>query len=204
VFDDGYEEVFSDVLPLLKKYNLRGVFAVPTGINELDSRALAPWQNWMQITADGHELASHGVNHKDLTELKEGELERELREPAEVLRATTIVYPGGAHNKHVVGVAQKHYKAGRTVLRGFENLSPKQVMRLKTFNYTKRNFRRAVVSARVIWAWLANKWLIETYHLVGHGNKEAIYNIDKDAFEWHLKMVSKIPISNKTIKEVVQ
>ena len=164
VFDDGYQAVYDDVVPLLEGAQLPGVFAIP--LTAPAGKATPPTASaaaWRPLADRGHELAAHSVSHTDLTQLADHELDRELREPAETLGATTLVYPGGAFDDRVVRTAKRYYEAARTTTWGFETVPPHDSMRLKTVNYSKRNWSLLKANARVLWAWLTGAWLIETF-----------------------------------------
>jgi peptidoglycan/xylan/chitin deacetylase (PgdA/CDA1 family) len=203
VFDDGYTSVFNDVVPLLNHYDLPGVFALPiTAAADLDGQPITPWDQWLPLRARGHELAAHSRGHVDLTTLSENELQRELQEPQEKLGAHTVVYPGGAHNASVIEQTRLYYQAGRTVKRGFENLVPKNPYALHSFNYTRDNFSLLRANARVLWAWLTGKWLIETYHVVDNA-LPVVHSVRLQDFERHLTFIHRLPIAVKTIRGVV-
>ncbi|MEX0650097.1 MAG: polysaccharide deacetylase family protein [Candidatus Andersenbacteria bacterium] len=202
VFDDGYKQVYETVVPMLTKYRIPGVFAVPldfAAIERSEKRLVTPWQEWKKIETDGHEIAAHTVSHRNLTTLQDVELDQELREPEQVLGATTVVYPGGAYNEQVVATAQKYYRAGRTVVRGFESFQPADSMRLKSFNFTQKNFSVWKVNALATWAYLTNTWLIETYHMVD--DDELMHSVPLSAFKKHLEFIKRLPIATETIRQ---
>ena len=161
VFDDGYQSTFNNVLPILDKHAIPGVFAIVNGRNELEQKALAPTSAWHSINPR-HELAGHSHTHVDLTKVSSEQLEYEINQ----FSGKTLVYPGGAHNDLIIAVAKKYYKAGRTVQKGFNKLNPSDLYRLKTYNFTRNNFSVLKANMLAIWAWLTNSWLIETYHIV--------------------------------------
>ncbi len=209
VFDDGYEAVFKHVVPLLNERKLPGVFAIPLETDELvktTGQRFVPWQQWLPLREGGHEIAAHGITHSDLTTLSSEQLQQELQRPAEALGATTLVYPGGAHDERVAKAVQTQYQAARTVQHGFESLSPQHPWQLKTIDYTQRNWSLLKANLRVAWAWLTNSWLIETYHLVyptldGVDSPESTlhHSVPFAEFARHVAFIQKMPIAVKTI-----
>ncbi|MBI4022100.1 MAG: hypothetical protein HY372_01990, partial [Candidatus Andersenbacteria bacterium] len=141
--------------------------------------------------------------HADLTQLAPAQLDDELRRPAAVLRATTLVYPGGAYNAYVKQRARVYYQAARTVSRGFERLPPPDPWQLKTYNFTRRNFTAIKANAAALTAWLANRWLIETYHLVVDGETSHTHSVSLRDFTAHLRFLSRLPIAVQTIDQVL-
>lgn len=204
VFDDGYEAVWHHVVPLLDKYEVPGVFALPLNgekIGQETGAQIRPWQEWQELNPR-HEIAAHGINHRDLTTLTSTQLMEELQKPAETLHATTLIYPGGAHNQEVVAQARKIYTAARTVKRGLETIPPPDVLQLRTFNFSQRNFSILKANTLAFWAYLTNSWLIETYHIVDTQPHRDIHSLILNQFAKHLNYVARLPVKVKTIKEV--
>lgn len=206
VFDDGYEKVYENVLPILRELNMPAVFALPTNdktIKQTTISKIKPWPEWTHINQDGHEIAAHSVSHIDLTGFNQDELGLQLAQPAKQLNATTIVYPGGAHNDAIVKKARQYYSAGRTVLKGFEKIPPVDPMRLHTYNFTKNNFTVAKANILALWASLTNNWLIETYHMVDNNETNLLHTVRTDQLKKHLSFIKKLPLSVKTIQQVI-
>lgn len=204
VFDDGYQAVHDEVLPLLAQYNVRAVFAVPTKIDTIAGEKVAPHSAWLSAAKKyDHEIAAHSVHHNNLTTLSDSDLLEELKNPAHELSAKTLVYPGGAHNDHVVDAAKKFYTAGRTVLHGLESLPPANPMRLHTINFTKKNFSVVRANIHALRACIQNKWLIETYHMVSPQTSELKHSVLLSDLDAHLDFITSLPISIKTIQEVL-
>ncbi len=207
VFDDGYAKVHKNVLPLLKKMNMPAVFAVTidqSRLERVEKREIVDWITWKRASGAGHEIAAHGITHRDLTSLPADQLTHELAEPARLLGATTIVYPGGAHNDEVAAQAKMFYRAGRTVKKGFEHLPPKDNMRLRSYNFTRHNFSVWKANFLVLWAWLAGRWLIETYHYVDEEDVGLTHTVRTSQLESHLKFIKMIKIPVKTISSIVR
>ena len=205
VFDDGYTEVFNYVVPLLEKYNMHGVFAVPIESSQLEEQtkmSLTPYQQWLKITQKGHEIAGHSISHKNLTTLSKEELDHECKLPAETLSASTLVYPGGARNEAVIKTAAQYYKAGRTVVKGFETIPPKDPMQLHSYDFTAKNYSTIKANMLALWAYATNNWLIETYHLIETPPLSITHSVSQEKFEAHLRFLSRLPVAVKTIQEV--
>ena len=115
-FDDGYEDFYRNVLPLLKKYNLKanlyiivgnkgGYFLTDEQILEINNSGLVS-------------IGSHTVKHSDLTHLSKEELDIELKDSKESIEKLlgkeikTICYPAGAHNDMVLEETSKYYEYG--------------------------------------------------------------------------------------------
>lgn len=203
VFDDGYQQVFTQVPPMLESHGFQGVFAVALNhknIENTEERPVQPWSDWISLQDRGHEIAAHSVNHLNLTTLSRDVLDWELREPQQKLNATTLVYPGGAYNPTVAAAARKYYTAARTVVRGFETLPAHDPMALKSFNWTRQNFSVTKANALTLWASLTNSWLIETYHMIDDNDASLVHSVRASDLDKHLQFVAKMPIHVCTIQ----
>lgn len=204
VFDDGYQAVYDEVLPLLAYYKVRAVFAIPTKTKSVEGQQVATPSDWLAAAKKyGHEIAAHSVHHTDLTTLSDSDLTNELAQPMEELSVKTIVYPGGGYNDHVVTHAKKFYTAGRTVVYGHETLPPKDIMRLSTINFTKNNFSVLRANIHAFRAFVKNMWLIETYHFVSKQSSPLKHSTLLDDLDAHLDFITSLPISIKTIQEAL-
>lgn len=206
VFDDGYQHVYDNVVPILNRYNIKAVFALPLETKQLSTEQpapLMPWPKWLHLREQGHEIAAHGIMHQDLTKISTSELMNELILPAEKLSATTLVYPGGAVNDRVATAAKKHYLAARSTKHGFESIRPSNLMQLKTYNFTRNNFSTAKANLLVLFAYLTNNWLIETFHIIDNQETEAVHAVNLSEFERHVRFLSKLSIRTETICEMV-
>lgn len=207
VFDDGYERVYRNAVPLLDKYNLKGVFALPLDGKKLEKnehRTIRPWQNWLDVKQRGHEIASHSVSHMNLAKLDRASLDIELRQSRDALDAATLVYPGGGFNDLVANTAAKYYTAARTVIRGFETLPPKNPWQLRSFNWRRTNYSPWKANLLALWAYLTNSWLIETFHMVDDHNTQMVHTVRARDLDKHLAFVAKLPVAVKTIHEVIR
>ncbi|MGH9857287.1 MAG: polysaccharide deacetylase family protein [Acidobacteriota bacterium] len=206
MFDDGYERVHHHVLPLMDRYSLPGVFAVPLAGERIETSEgweVTSWQQWLKAAEYGHEIAAHSISHRNLTSLTDDELRQELQQPAVMLKATTLVYPGGACDERVIQYARQYYSAGRTVVRGLETIPPKDPMRLQSFNFSKRNFTVTKANLLAVWACVTNNWLIETYHMVDDEEREMVHSTKARDVERHVAFVARLPIEVKTIRQVI-
>lgn len=205
-FDDGYEQIFNQVVPILNQYQMRGVFAIPLNpstILESVRRPIVSWENWLPLKEQGHEIAAHTIHHADITTLTGENLTAELLEPQQKLSATTFVYPGGAYNEETAKEVSRYYQAGRTTKKGFEHLPPRHPLALQTFDYTRQSFSLLKANYRALKAYVTNSWLIETYHLIDDQELDIEHCIPLSLFIRHLQFIHSLPIQVKTIQEVI-
>lgn len=111
-FDDGYEEIYLKVYPLLKELNLKAILAIsPVFIGKSEYCTI----NQLKEMRDTFVFASHGFNHVDLSH-KEVDLKKEIIESKRVLeemletKIETFVFPFGKFNKCSLDIAKNEYK----------------------------------------------------------------------------------------------
>jgi peptidoglycan/xylan/chitin deacetylase (PgdA/CDA1 family) len=133
-FDDAFENVLKNAMPILKALKLPAAIFVPTGnLGRLPQWSLPPEcddKNENVMTAeqvvglarDGFEIYSHTVSHPKLTSLDEKQLYTELLQSKKDLETvigkevTAVSYPHGDHSAKVCAAArQAGYREGFTI-----------------------------------------------------------------------------------------
>lgn len=123
-FDDGYEDFYTDVFPLLKKYNMRATLYIITNyigkkgfLNESQIREL--------IESNLVEIGSHTQDHVYLKVSPKDYADEQIRESKKMLEETfnikvkTFAYPYGAFNEYALGaVKEAGYTAAVSVIPG--------------------------------------------------------------------------------------
>lgn len=116
VDDDGDEEVISVLKPIFDEFGYKFTEAVPSGL--IGTAGKATINQLKQLQLEGHEIASHGVNHVALAELSEENQILELKGSKDQLNSyglncTNVIYPFGSTDKLVRKNARKYYRCGR-------------------------------------------------------------------------------------------
>ena len=129
-FDDGYADVFTQALPILRRYDFKATVFV-TGNRQPNRRVLGntfTLLNGFQLKSlvrEGWGIESHSQTHQLLTELNRQLLDRELRSPLQAIRkitqkdVTSIAYPKGVFNELVKEGAARYYRAAWSIVPGF-------------------------------------------------------------------------------------
>ena len=114
-FDDGLLSQFTKAVPLLNTRNLKGTFFVTTSPNQE-----VTWAQWRQLAEQGHEIGSHSVNHRNLTQLSEADMRYELSESQRTINqnvpsqsCVSFAYPDAVCNALVQRVTSEYYIAAR-------------------------------------------------------------------------------------------
>jgi peptidoglycan/xylan/chitin deacetylase (PgdA/CDA1 family) len=118
-FDDGYRPQFTYALPELRRHGWAGVLNLEAEGSDLYE------SNVRAMLAAGWELASHTVDHSDLTTLDAAALEREVAGSRAILRrefgvpVRNFCYPAGRFDATVVAAVEAAgYSGATTEIRG--------------------------------------------------------------------------------------
>lgn len=115
-FDDGYDSMYTDLLPILEKYSVPATIFILGNFSESNGRLKTPCTG---IT-DDHlqklqqspliELGYHSYSHKMVDAISKEELERELT-PLPVC-SPIFAFPGGHQSHEAVSVLKTHGYTG--------------------------------------------------------------------------------------------
>ncbi len=130
-FDDGYESVYQNAFPVLKRYGFSAIIFLITGYTGKENLWEAgfgrkfkhlSWEQIQEMKESGFQFGSHTVNHSDLTRLNQKSLEYELKKSKEIIEdklnqeVRSLSYPFGRHNQLVRTEAKNAgYKAAFTL-----------------------------------------------------------------------------------------
>lgn len=119
-FDDNRDTQFTVAKPILDKYGFKATFYVVC--KYLDNKR--GYMNWTQLETlynEGHDIGSHTMNHKNLSDSSKKSLEYQIGKSKECFQehgisTTNFAYPfdKGWDNKTVVKVVSKYYDLART------------------------------------------------------------------------------------------
>ena len=101
-FDDGHEDIYKNVFPLLQKYNMRATVFIVT--DHIGMKDYLSWDFVRALQAGGYmDFESHTMTYKDLTTLKGDKLWNEIYGSKQAIEwalkkpAKFIAYPDGKY-----------------------------------------------------------------------------------------------------------
>jgi peptidoglycan/xylan/chitin deacetylase (PgdA/CDA1 family) len=119
-FDDGTKSHYTEVLPLLKKYDFKATFYIFPNATRGSKKRWLGWDEIAEIARAGMDIGSHALSHPYLTardEMDEPQyqewLERELVQSKKILeehlkiQVKTLAYPFGLYDRIVETAAVK-------------------------------------------------------------------------------------------------
>ena len=126
-FDDAYVDFYTNVFPILKKYNLKAnlyVIVNARGGKYLDDNQIK------EISSSGLvSVGSHTLNHLSLKSLSDEEINKELKDSKKELESLinkevkTICYPSGSYDSNVMYIASKYYDYGLAIRNDTERMN---------------------------------------------------------------------------------
>jgi len=211
-FDDGYDNEYTQGLPLLQKYGFNSTqFIITQDVN------LAGYLTTAQVQAldqAGQEIGSHTVTHNDLlTETAgntttPGTYDYEIAQSQSTLEqwlsgkpVTDLAYPNGLYNAGIMNEAKQYYTAARGVEDGLnskDNFSPYALKVQNVYNTTTT----AQVADWVKQAQATNTWLIIVYHSVDPtGANGSIYNATPTQLDSQLSAIKTSGVAVETLAQ---
>ncbi len=118
-FDDGYISHYENAYKLLDQYGMKGVFYIISDKPDNDPN-YARWEQILEMSKNGQEIASHTVSHPNLVGLSEENIKYELQKSKEIIEAKigkpviSLCYPAGKYDDRVVEIAKENYLFART------------------------------------------------------------------------------------------
>ena len=131
-FDDGLEDQFTLAAPQLNQRGLKATFAIVGSkvggvmrskqdrADGTDGTPVMTWDMIRQLQREGHEIASHGWQHRGVTRLSKEELRHEVQRNDTVIYEQTglfprsFVYPGNSKSEEAVAFCEQGRVGSRT------------------------------------------------------------------------------------------
>lgn len=112
-FDDGYEDNYTTVLPLLKKYNATATFFIVH--SKIGEYRYMTRQQIQELIDNGMELGSHTINHQILTDIEPKFLVWEIATSKFFMKqdfnryiVRSLSYPNGQYNNQIMDLSKEY------------------------------------------------------------------------------------------------
>jgi peptidoglycan/xylan/chitin deacetylase (PgdA/CDA1 family) len=168
-FDDGWQSIYKNALPRLNTYGYKSTqFLVSDFIGQPGYMTLNQAKAFAQ---GGHEIASHTVDHPDLTTLSTAEVISELTNSKSYFQTklgttpTDFATPYGAYNQSVMTQIQAYYGSHRGVEDGLNSKDNFNRYDLKVKNIGPST-STADIKSWLTQAATTHTWLILVYHQI--------------------------------------
>jgi len=212
-FDDGWESIYTDGMPLLHKYGISTTQYVLSGVSE--DRNYLSIEQVKAIQKAGHEIGCHSIDHADLTALTTERLEAELHDCKALYekelgtRIEHFASPYGRSNAETIDAIRRYYRSHRNTDGDITNgVSDQDVNTKQTFSLynihavtVRRDTTVAELQQAIDYTVQNKGWLVLNYHDVTDTNSE--YGLDKAKLEAQLSAISKADARVVTMGQVI-
>lgn len=141
-FDDGYQDFYTDVFPILQKYNIKATIYVVSGFVDLNKNYLTSDQLNVLAKSSLVEIGSHSVNHYHLSLIPLYQAVYEIGHSKQVLEASLgkkvehFAYPYGSYNELIKKLAEDAgFKTAVTIDDGLMHLYQERFSFKRTRSY---------------------------------------------------------------------
>lgn len=137
-FDDGYKNILTEALPILKEFGFPATLFVNLYFIERKIPKSAYWHRWQtlnweeirKLSEAGFSIGSHAVTHRKLTELDGKGLKEEITTSKETIernigqRVTAFSYPHGGFNPKIKNILKDNdFRSASSSIEGTNDIS---------------------------------------------------------------------------------
>lgn len=123
-FDDGLQEHYTVLRQKLKEHSFPATFAIIGTQVGRDHKGtpIMTWEQLRELKSDGHEISSHGYEHRNVTKLSPEELRHELQANDSLIHDSlgvwprTFIYPGNRRSPETIAICEQGRVGSRTSL----------------------------------------------------------------------------------------
>ena len=204
-FDDGWATQISNARPEMNSRGFKGTYAVLSRALRESWATVFPLADAQLLQSEGNEIASHTVDHADLTTLNDAAMAAEIRDAKTYIAANfggtipTFVSPYGKYTTKVLAEIRANHKWHRTVTPGL----------ISTESFTDQlpsydihtGVPVAEVKAIIDTAIAQKKWGILTFHEIVDAGASSGTQLNKADFVAILNYVKSSGIEVVTIDQ---
>ena len=213
-FDDGFESVYNQAMPLLQKYGIHSTQYVITGTAK--NLNYVSWDQVAQMQKAGHEIACHTVTHPDLTTLDDASLDSQLKQcKAELTNRfgpiTDFASPYGAQNPKTLSAISKYFDSQRNTngdpTNGVSDADINTAAKFNRYNIIGVTVRHDTsieeLTKLVDFTKANNGWLVLTYHQADEGTASQ-FAVNPENLEKQFSYLSKTNVRIVTMQDALR
>jgi peptidoglycan/xylan/chitin deacetylase (PgdA/CDA1 family) len=204
-FDDGWETVYTESMPILQKYGIPTTQYVLSDVDK--DHSYLSFAQMKVIEQGGHEIACHTETHPDLTTLKHSDLLEQLNGCKTTLKqklgvdAREFAAPYGHNNAETIAAIKDTFRSSRNTNGDITtNQADDQDVNVKEsfnpYDITAITLRGdttvAQLQAAIDYTVQHNGWLVLNYHQVDEGD-DSKFALTNELFTKQIQAVNKAP-----------
>jgi peptidoglycan/xylan/chitin deacetylase (PgdA/CDA1 family) len=210
-FDDGWESVYTNAVPIMQKYGITSTQYIISG--SLDNQSYMSKEQILSLKTAGTEIAAHTVSHKDLTTLTDQELDAELKGSKTTLEAyfgpmKEFTSPLGAYNARTLAAIHNYYRSHKNAegdpaadeleaINIADDFNPYSIKSYSIRATTTDNDIKKLIQSAIA----HNGWLVLTYHQVD--SSSSVYSVTPETFSRQIGIVADSTLRSATIGTVL-
>lgn len=204
-FDDGWVSQHTDALPILESHSFPATFYINPGT--IDKPEYLTTKNLKEIKSMGHQIASHGYRHVDLTTISPSQVERELRQSTTFLSNTlgidTVDFstPYGKHDALTNKTYSSIVASNRGTDDGLNNKANFDKYNLRVY-FVQQETTPEMIAEHINAAKASNSWLVLVYHQVG--TLKVASDIPTELFEEHMEQIKDNDVTVTTVRQALE
>jgi peptidoglycan/xylan/chitin deacetylase (PgdA/CDA1 family) len=205
-FDDGYDNEYTQGLPLLKKYGFTSTQYIIT--NVLNTAGYLTNAQVKALYAGGNEISSHTLTHNNLLTETPAQYTNELSQSKTVLQqligapVTDLAFPNGLYNQGIINTTKNYYAASRGVEDGLNSKDNFNMYDIKVQNVYNTT-TTAQIADWVKQAESTKTWLVLVYHAVNPSTSAGIYSVTPAQLDAQLSAIKSSGAPVLTLKKAL-
>ena len=202
-FDDGWQSQYTNGLPMLNSYNVKGTFYLVSSF--LNTNSYLTTEQAKTIEQAGNEIGAHTVSHPDLTTLNATKLNYQLAQSKQTLESLfglikDFASPYGAYNDQVIAAIKHYYSSHRSTDAGYNSKDNFDVYDIRTQTIL------STTTVQEIDSWIAQAqhdktWLVLLIHEVNTSGD--LYSITPQDFSTVLQYIKSTKIRTLTVRQAI-
>lgn len=205
-FDDGWESVYQNGIKYLNQTGAKATFYVNP--SSIDTPGFMTTGQVAELYNQGHELASHGYEHRNLATLASSAIDYQLKYANDYFRqvfgrqSINFAAPYGSVDPQLSFYAQKYYASARSTQDGINTKQDFDPYNLRVL-YIGNDLPIERLSEAITRTQASNGWLILVYHRIDK-NSTGDSSITPTQFKSQLDTIRASNIPVMTVKSALE
>ena len=191
-FDDGWQSVYDQALPLLQKYNMHSTQFIISEVSQKKTPEYMDLDTVRKLQEAGMEVGSHSLRHCNQTTLNQADIYKDAKDSKHILENNKLgpiniyAYPLGQYDEKTQSVISKQYNFIRTSDVGYNDryFDPENIRSMAVINTTNITELKKWLD----YATQHKAWLVIAYHRI---DEQGEYNVTSKQLDEQLHAIKQ-------------